>query len=226
MVGLLGISLLFFTMCAPARAMEPAAATTKLCWETSTGDVSFCNSNVSFDGGGQFASPASKQLFMKWAKSGPPVELDRTPLSGILRWTGGDCAYSHGVSGNWTVWCGTSAAMNKMLGDWETSTTPPKVARLAHNGVGCSRYSGTARQFQIRIDANEAVEVEDSKGDGKSFDAHPKDLDMESMQRSRPGWTGWTMQGMAFEDGPQDLIINLTAAPGKATFRYCVSQVA
>jgi hypothetical protein len=106
-------------------AVEPSEAATKSCWSVLEGGIIYCRGQVEFDGGGAFAGAVNEKRFRSWAASGKPQTLElNSPLTGLLRWRGkGDCLYTHGAGGNWSVWCGPRAAMAKLAsdvdGEWE-----------------------------------------------------------------------------------------------------------
>lgn len=118
-VGAFAASVLSMLVVAPAEAKKAAQPK---CWDSAYGGIKYCKGAVQFDGGGDFAGSASRKVFLRLARSGPPKNLNLAPGSaGVLRWAGGDCVYTHGASGNWTVWCGTRAEMavraTKLMGD-------------------------------------------------------------------------------------------------------------
>jgi len=95
---------------------------------------------------------------------------------------------------------------------------------------GCGRYTGIARQFLVKVAWAEHFEVEDRKGDGKTFRLEAYDFngaDLLIQRTSEPGWTGWVLSGFDQEqlDDPDQvpwmLITLTTTKPGTTTFRYC-----
>ena len=94
----------------------------------------------------------------------------------------------------------------------------PQRVRLKDFGKDCGRYSGTARLFVARLKWGEVFEVEDYKGDGKTFTASAADPTVEISPGSSVGWTTWSV------DSDSDILVDLaTKAPGRVTFRYCIT---
>jgi hypothetical protein len=117
---------LALAICSNELLFAPASiGATKSCWSILQGGINYCQGKVSFDGGGQFAGATNERRFRTWAATGKPATLELNSVStGLLRWKGkGDCLYTHGAGGNWLVWCGTRAAIRKLVddtdGEWD-----------------------------------------------------------------------------------------------------------
>jgi uncharacterized surface protein with fasciclin (FAS1) repeats len=88
-------------------------------WSTELQGVAFCNGKAVFDGGGSFVRASDEMAFLKFAKSGSPVEFDLTAgSSGFLRWPTGACVYQHGAGGNWTMECGSESEIKNVVGSY------------------------------------------------------------------------------------------------------------
>jgi hypothetical protein len=98
---------------------SPAGAAATRCWSVASEGIVYCNGRVQFDGGGDFAGPANRKRFLTLAKTSPRHFAVSVGL-GVLRWPTGDCVYTHGAGGNWMVWCGTRAAMERLASDLYT----------------------------------------------------------------------------------------------------------
>ena len=103
---------------APPAQQENGQIEPDTCHSSRWGSVDlgvwFCGDKggqVSFYGGGGFDTKHSRQIFNRMARSGPPVNVIISPLSGVFRWKNGVCLYTHGAGGNWLLMCGTRAEM-------------------------------------------------------------------------------------------------------------------